>query len=235
MASSTGDPRSGGPVAWFRRQEPAIKAAVIAMIGTLGASVIAATVALTIALLNRPSTVTATPEGEAKPPPVSSSAPDTTPPTHSSSTPRPTTPEPSRSHTQSPPPNPLPSPTPTSAAPRPRSRWQGTLTLDGTAGVRGWFLDAKPPSPAPAGDVEIRGSGEIYAPFGLTAWDGAAPPEAQQCLAALNTHLGQHQLDVQPGDMACFTTEYGRVGNLKVISIPDADHITIEATVWEKQ
>lgn len=235
MASSTGDPRSGGPVAWFRRQEPPIKAAVIAMIGTLGASVIAATMALTIALLNRPSTVTATPEGEAKPPPVTSSVPDTTPPTHSSSAPWPTTTEPSRSHSQTPTPTPPPSPTSTPAAPRPRSRWQGTLTLDGTAGGRGWSLDANPPSPAPLGDVAIRGSGEIYAAFGLTAWDGATPPEAQQCSTSLNTHLGQHQLDAQPGDMACFTTEYGRVGHLKVISIPDADHINIEVTVWERQ
>ncbi|MFI6490566.1 hypothetical protein [Streptomyces sp. NPDC050564] len=45
MASPTGDPRPGGPVAAFRRQEPPIKAAGIAMIGTLGACVIAATVA----------------------------------------------------------------------------------------------------------------------------------------------------------------------------------------------
>jgi hypothetical protein len=35
--------------------------------------------------------------------------------------------------------------------------------------------------------------------------------------------------------VTCFTTEYDRVGHLEVISIPDADHITIEVTVWEGQ
>jgi hypothetical protein len=237
MTSSTGDPGSGGGglAVWFRRQEPAIKAALITLIGSLCVALLGATVTVTVALLNRPKSSSAAPGGTNNVIPSSSSpapdVPDTPVSTPPSPTPSPHPPKPT------PTPTPTPSPTPTSVplpAP-PRTRWHGTLTLDGTAGVRGWFMDDTPPARAPMGDIAIRGPQEVYDPYALAAWNASAPPGAQECSDLLNSNPGQQQLDVQPGDMACFTTEQGRTGYLTVTATRDADHITIEATVWQQQ
>ncbi|GAA3298443.1 hypothetical protein GCM10020295_33950 [Streptomyces cinereospinus] len=83
------------------------------------------------------------------------------------------------------------------------------MVLDGTAGVRGWFFDSVPPARAPMGDLQIRGVSEVHGPWAIAAWPGAAPPERAECVALLNTRLGDHALDVRVGDRACFATEGG--------------------------
>ncbi|WP_435221708.1 hypothetical protein [Streptomyces sp. Tue6028] len=237
---STGGRRSAtGPTAWFRRQEPAVKAAVIGLVGTLSAALLAAVVTVTVAL-SRPSGAGAAPDtGSPRPSspeerqstaPGGPSSPSSASPSRSSASPVP----PSSTTPSAPAASPsadLPSHTPVPAPAR--ARWRGTLILDGSAGVRGWFLDAVPPDRAPVGDLAIRAPREVYG-NALAAWPGPGTPGRQQCSDLLGTQLGRRQLDVQEGDMGCFTTEGGRVGFFRVSGIPDPDHITVEATVWEQ-
>ncbi|WP_369248371.1 hypothetical protein [Streptomyces sp. R41] len=93
-------------------------------------------------------------------------------------------------------------------------------------------MDGVPPGRAPLGDLAIRGPQEVYGAYAIVAWNASAAPGAQQCSDLLNSNPGQQQVDVQVGDMACFTTEGGRTGYLIVTGTPDPDHLTIEATVW---
>ncbi|RPF35438.1 hypothetical protein [Streptomyces sp. TLI_185] len=46
--------------------------------------------------------------------------------------------------------------------------------------------------------------------------------------------LGQQSLDVREGDRACVGTENMRVGYVEVTGIPDADHIDLAVTVWQR-
>jgi hypothetical protein len=148
------------------------------------------------------------------------------PPTgNSSSTPRATTSEPPTS-------NP---PTPAAV----RVWWHGTLTLDGNGGATGWFLDPVPPTPAPLGDLGL--SCDVSCTpnkvFGreLAYWGGSGPPQQQECANLLNTRLGQREVDVQAGTIACFGTEGGRVGYFQVASLSASEQMHIEVTVWARR
>ena len=216
---------------WFRSQDTGVKAALIGLVGTLTAALITATVTLVVALNRAPGGSTA-----AGPSPAYSdtpSTPDTAAPVPTTTTPHTDPPEPSP--TPPPTPTPTPSRTPTpSVSVESRTRWQGTLVLDGTAGVRGWFLDDVPPGRAPVGDLAVKGPAELYGAYALARWDNSGPPTRAQCAALLNTALGQQTLDVQKGDRACVGTENMRVAYVEVTGVPDADHIDLAVTVWQR-
>lgn len=215
---------------WFRSQDTGVKAALITLVGTLTAALITATVTLVVALNRPPST-----GGTATPPTPSPTTPasDTPAPGPTTTTPRPNPPGPTSTPPSTSPDTPASTPPPTVAA-ESRVRWQGTLRLDGTAGVRGWFLDDVPPGRAPVGDLAIQGADQLYGAYALVRWTDSRPPTRAQCAALLNTQLGQQSLDVQEGDRACVGTENLRVGYVEVTGIPDADHIDLAATVWQR-
>ncbi|MCX5060584.1 MULTISPECIES: hypothetical protein [unclassified Streptomyces] len=217
---------------WFRSQDTGVKAALITLTGTLTAALITATVTLFVAL-NRPPTASGTPSPPT--PPLTTPASDTPAPGPPSSPSRPDPPEP----TTAPPSTPRDTPTTASTpAPAPtaesRVRWQGSLRLDGTAGVRGWFLDDAPPGRAPVGDLAVQGAAQLYGAYALARWTDSRPPTRAQCATLLNTRLGQQSLDVQKGDRACVGTENLRVAAVEVTDIPDADHIDLAVTVWQR-
>lgn len=175
------------------------------------------------------------------------SSPDPTPPIPGPPSPAPTSPSPSPPSPPLTPPAPTPPaptpprpspPSPTPPTPVERVWWQGTLILNGEAGVTGWFLDPAPPARAPLGDLGLMcglscPSNEL-AGIAIVAWDSHSPPKQQQCSDLLNTRLGQRQIDVQAGSMACFKTEGGRVGYLKVASMPELHQMNLEVTVWQR-
>ncbi|WP_217170115.1 hypothetical protein [Streptomyces sp. AC512_CC834] len=223
--------------AWYRGQDSGVRAAVIGFAGAVVAALIGAAAALAIALIGSrdgasavapPTSPSTTPAGQGTGPPgqdpeMPPSEPETTTvSTDTSGTP--TSAEPT----------PTPPVTPTSTPPAPpvRERWRGTLVLDGSAGVRGWFMDPVPPGRAPVGDLAIRGPGQVYGNT-LAAWNGSDPPSRKQCVELLNTHLGKRQFDVRVGDRVCFGTEGGRVGAFEVTAVPDPYHLTVAATVWQ--
>ncbi|GAA3812663.1 hypothetical protein GCM10022403_052950 [Streptomyces coacervatus] len=214
---------------WLRSQDTGVKAALIGLVGTLTAALITATVTLVIAL-NRPPGTTPGPS------PTYSDTPsgtDTPAPGPTTTTPHTNPPEPSTTPPPTPTPAPSRTPTPTTSS-ESRPRWQGTLVLDGTAGVRGWFLDDVPPGRAPVGDLAVKGPSELYGAYALARWDDSGPPTRAQCAALLNTSLGQQTLDVQKGDRACVGTENMRVAYVEVTGVPDADHIDVAVTVWQR-
>ncbi|MBG0853339.1 hypothetical protein I2W78_16165 [Streptomyces spinoverrucosus] len=224
--------------AWYGQQDSGVKAAVIGFAGAVLAALIGAGATVLVVVIGQANDAGG--EEETTPPSWVTSAPAETRP--SDGTTPPESPPPT---TDSPSPTPRPSsPSPepgraseTAAAPpvpaEPRVRWQGTVILDGTAGVRGWFFDPVPPGRAPAGDLWIRGVNEVYGTWAIAAWRSAGPPDRAECVALLNTHLGDPALDVQVGDRACFATENRRIGSFEVTDIPDADHIQLAVTVWE--
>ena len=69
-------------------------------------------------------------------------------------------------------------------------------------------------------------------------WNRPGTPTQAQCAALLNTQLGQHTFDAVTGNTACFTTDAGRVGFLKVTATPGANDIdptiSVDASVWQK-
>ncbi len=238
-------------MAWYRRQDAGIKAAVIGAFGTLCGALLGAVVTLAVALIAvldgggtsnlaspSPDPSSSAPAAPVPPdatsePPSSPSATDSAPnPTEEESTPAvpPTSPPPADT---SPPPASDPAEPPPLPAPTSRVRWHGSLALDGSAGVRGWRLDASPPARAPMGDLAIRGSAEVYAPFGITRWGTAALPDHGQCAESLNTQLGRQALSVQEGDVGCFVTEYERVGAFRVRAVRGAEAIDVEVVVWD--
>lgn len=229
MANQGIPPRLGD---WLRSQEPGVKAAVIGLAGTLLAAVIGATATLTVALMHQqpgsgggaaapgPKVIT--------PAPATTSASGGTATTSPPATPQPTTP------------TPTPTPPPTATAPPPppasRVRWKGTLVLDGDTMAGGWWLDDAPPQPSVAGDIYTQNSsGTLYSDAAIVAWSGSRPPTHDECAALLNTNRGLHSLDVRAGDSACVGTWDGRVGYVRVTSIPDSRRIDVTATVWERQ
>lgn len=236
--TSEGTPRGSRArfLAWYRDQDSGVRAAVIGFAGAVVAALIGAAAALAVVLIGSgdggdavvPPTGTSTsPDVPDTVAPAPAPAPDT-----SATEPETTEPETARTTAA---PTPAPSPRPTSAPPAPqiRERWSGTLVLDGSAGVRGWFLDPVPPGRAPVGDLAIREPGQVYGNT-LAAWGGSGPPSREQCVELLNTHLGQRQLDVQVGDRGCFGTQAGRVGVFEVTAVPDPDRLTVAVTVWQR-
>ncbi|MCX4882756.1 hypothetical protein [Streptomyces sp. NBC_00847] len=208
-----------------------MKAALITLTGTLTAALITATVTLVVAL-NRPPTASGTSSPSTPPPTPASDTPAPGPTTAAShpDPPEPTTAPPSTPG-KTPAPASTPAPAPTAES---RVRWQGSLRLDGTAGVRGWFLDDVPPGRAPVGDVAVQGAAQLYGASALVRWTDSRPPTRAQCATLLNTRLGQPSLDVQKGDRACVGTENLRVAYVEVTGIPDADHIDLAVTVWQR-
>ena len=215
---------------WFRRQDAGVKAAFIGLVGTLTAALIAATVNLVIALNRPPSTSSSQPSS---PPPLITPTTDTPAPGPTTSAPPPDPPAPTTTPPSTRPSSPSLTPTPPVTT-ESRVRWQGTLRLDGTAGVRGWFLDDVPPGRAPVGDLAVQGADQLYGAYALARWTGSRPPTRAECATLLNTRLGQQSLDVREGDRACVGTENMRVGYVGVTGIPDADHIDLAVTVWQR-
>ncbi|MCM2423772.1 hypothetical protein [Streptomyces sp. RKAG293] len=160
------------------------------------------------------------------PPPTSTTAPSTTTPPPSAEPPTPPATEP-----------------PASTAPAAvHVRWQGTLTLDdGSASgspITGWSLDSVPPLRAPMGDLGLACQlscepGQIVGTT-VVSWSGAAPPQREQCVTLLNTHLGQRTADVTPGSIVCFGTDGGRVGFFTAGGTAGAGRQTLAVTVWER-
>lgn len=157
--------------------------------------------------------------------------PTTAPP--SSTTPPPSTEPPSAPATE---------PPPSTAPAAVHVRWQGTLTLDdGSASgspITGWSLDPVPPQRAPMGDLGLACQlscepGQIVGTT-VVPWSGSAPPQREQCVALLNTHLGQRTADVTPGSIACFGTDGGRVGFFTAGGTAGAGRQTLAVTVWER-
>jgi hypothetical protein len=132
----------------------------------------------------------------------------------------------------------------TSAAPPPTTatvgfRWQGTLQLGGFGGPGGgWYLDYVPPTTAITGDLYYNDINEIAANNSIVAWNRQESPGENQCASLLNTQLGHHTFDAVVGNSACFTTEAGRVGFLKVTATPGPNDInptiSVDALVWQK-
>lgn len=211
---------------WFRSQDTGVRAAFIGLVGTLTAALITATVTLVVALNRPPGTGGSAPPAT---PPRPTPASDIPAPDPTTSTPHPAPPAPTTTPPSTPPYSPSPTPSPTVAA-ESRVRWRGTLRLDGTAGVRGWFFDDVPPGRAPVGDLAIQGADQLYGAYALVRWTGSRPPTRAECA----TLLGQQSLDVGKGDRACFGTENLRVGYAEVTGIPDADHIDLAVTVWQR-
>ena len=213
---------------WFRSQDTGVKAALITAAATVTVGLITAMVTVSLALIR--------PSGGSGPapsptPPLTPPASDTPTPAPTTSSRRPDPPEPTTTPPSTPPDTPTPTPT---AAPESRVRWQGTLRLDGTAGVRGWFLDDVPPGRAPVGDLAVQGADQLYGAYALARWTGSRPPTRAECATLLNTRLGQQSLDVREGDRACVGTENMRVGYVEVTGIPDADHVDLAVTVWQR-
>ncbi|MGG8409957.1 hypothetical protein ACM614_26995 [Streptomyces sp. 12297] len=233
-----------------------MKAALIALVGSLLASLIGL-VGTLVVVMNAPdgdsSAMTESPRpfpSQSSPPaggtaggPDSSSEESDPPspspsPSRASLSPTPPSPAPTPDAPPDPPDPTLPDPPPVEPpvpAPRPaREQWSGSLTLDGSAGVRGWFLDGVPPSRAPVGDLAIRGAYEMYSNYGLAAWTGGGAATRQQCAALLNSQPGGRGLSVRVGDRACFGTEGGRVGYARVVDAPDSQTLTLGVRVWER-
>ncbi|GAA3496029.1 hypothetical protein GCM10019016_031300 [Streptomyces prasinosporus] len=233
--------------AWYRDQDSGVKAAVIGFAGAVVAALIGAAAALAVTLIGSgdggdaavPPTGASTPADAVAPGPVPeppATGPGTAGTTDAPSSPvsAPSSPASAPSSPASVPssPAPAPEPTPVPPAPQARERWSGTLVLDGSAGVRGWFLDPVPPGRAPVGDLAVREPGQVYG-NALAAWGGSAPPSREQCAELLHTRPGQRQLDVRVGDRGCLRTEAGRIGVFEVTAVPDPDHLTVAVTVWQ--
>ncbi|WP_141309516.1 hypothetical protein [Streptomyces spinoverrucosus] len=247
----TGTPRPPSPAApgrrarfaaWYGQQDSGVRAAVIGFAGAVLAALIGAGATVLVVVIGPANDAGG--QAAADPPPPSSvtSAPAETRPADPTTAPEPPPPTTDSPSPTPQPPSPTPEPDPETEAPptlpvpppaEPRVRWQGTVVLDGSAGVRGWFFDSVPPGRAPMGDVAIRGVNEVYGPWAIAAWPGSDPPERAECVTLLNTQLGDPALDVQVGDRACFATENRRIGSFQVTDIPDPDHIRLAVTVWE--
>jgi hypothetical protein len=134
---------------------------------------------------------------------------------------------------------PAPSPTRSPAvAPEPvvvQERWHGTLEFTADQMIAGWWLDNNPPGQAITGDVYLTTDGDLVGNQAIVRWEGSSPPSYEECAHLLNTHRGNHVVDVRRGIYVCIGTIDNRVAWLQAVRIPRAGRLSTEGGVWERQ